>query len=117
MNKNYDHALIEPSCQKLWDAVVDVYDQSRPTFSIVLAPPNSNNQLHLGHALNGTINDVLKRYYHLKGYNTVFIPGTDHAGLSTELAVTKKLLKEGKNKNTMTRTEFLKEVDEWAKIL
>lgn len=114
MDSNYDHKSIEEKCENMWSKFKEEYSESKKTFSIVLAPPNANNILHLGHALNSTINDVLCRYHKLLDYNISFIAGTDHAGLSTELAVSKKLLKEGKNKNKMTKEEFLIEADNWV---
>ncbi|MGH9548953.1 MAG: class I tRNA ligase family protein, partial [Terriglobales bacterium] len=85
----------------------------KPQFSCALPPPNITGNLHMGHALNGTLQDVLIRLKRMQGYNVLWQPGTDHAGISTQMQVEKKLKKEGKNRHQLGREEFTKEVWQW----
>lgn len=85
----------------------------KPGFSIVIPPPNVTGSLHLGHALNNTLQDMLCRYYRLRGREVLWIPGTDHAGIATQNVVEKQLAKEGTTKNQMGRDAFVKRVWEW----
>ncbi|RME90029.1 MAG: valine--tRNA ligase [Candidatus Hydrogenedentota bacterium] len=82
-------------------------------FSMVIPPPNVTGSLHLGHALNHTIQDILARYHRMKGDLTLWVPGTDHAGIATQNVVEKLLAKEGKSRMDMTREEFEKRVWQW----
>ena len=82
-------------------------------FSIVIPPPNVTGNLHMGHALNNSIQDLLVRFHRLKGYETLWQPGTDHAGIATELVVEKKLSEKNQSKNLLGREKFLKEVWNW----
>ena len=85
----------------------------RPCFSIALPPPNITGNLHLGHALNGTLQDILIRWHRMQGYNVLWQPGTDHAGIATQMVVERKLKKEGLSRHKLGREEFLKHVWEW----
>ena len=80
------------------------------TFTIVIPPPNVTSILHMGHGLNNTIQDILIRYKRMSGYETLWIPGTDHAGIATQNVVERELAEEGKKKNDFTREEFEKRV-------
>jgi len=88
-------------------------DKPGPAFSIVIPPPNVTGQLHLGHALNVTLQDIIVRMRRMQGYNTLWVPGTDHAGIATQNAVEKDLAKEGKNRHQLGRDKFEAKVWEW----
>jgi valyl-tRNA synthetase len=85
----------------------------KPPFSIALPPPNITGNLHMGHALNGTLQDVLIRLKRMQGYNVLWQPGTDHAGISTQIVVERQLKKEGKNRHELGREKFVERVWEW----
>jgi len=85
----------------------------RPNFSVALPPPNITGNLHMGHALNGTIQDVLIRLKRMQGYNVLWQPGTDHAGISTQMVVERQLKKEGINRHQLGREKFIEKVWEW----
>jgi len=87
----------------------------KPRFSIALPPPNITGNLHMGHALNGTLQDMLIRLKRMQGYNVLWQAGTDHAGISTQMVVERKLKKEGRNRRQMGREAFLEEVWQWRK--
>lgn len=82
-------------------------------FSIVIPPPNITGQLHLGHALNVTLQDIIVRTRRMQGYNTLWVPGTDHAGIATQNAVEKDLAREGKNRHQLGRDKFVERVWQW----
>jgi len=86
---------------------------SKPPFSIVIPPPNVTGSLHMGHALNNTLQDVIARYKRAKGFNVLWLPGCDHAGIATQNVVERELKKEGKKKADLGREEFLKRIWEW----
>ncbi len=88
-------------------------DPSRPSYSIVIPPPNVTGNLHMGHALNGTIQDVLIRYHRMLGENACWLPGTDHAGIATQNVVEKRLRAEGLTKEDLGREEFAERVWAW----
>ncbi len=88
-------------------------DQPGKAFSMVIPPPNVTGQLHLGHALNVTLQDIIVRMRRMQGYNTLWVPGTDHAGIATQNAVEKDLAKEGKNRHQLGREKFEAKVWEW----
>ena len=82
-------------------------------FSIVIPPPNVTGRLHMGHALNNSLQDVLIRFKRMKGFETLWQPGTDHAGIATQAIVEKNLEKENLNKNSLGRDAFIKRVWNW----
>ena len=86
---------------------------SKKPFSIVIPPPNVTGILHMGHALNNTIQDILIRYHRMRGYETLWVPGTDHAGIATQNVVERELAKEGKTRNDLGREKFLERVWQW----
>lgn len=90
-------------------------DKTKESYCVMMPPPNVTGKLHMGHALDGTIQDVLVRYKRMNGYNTLWLPGTDHAAISTEMKVVQKLAKEGKTKQDLGREKFLEEAWEWTK--
>ncbi|MCX6811251.1 MAG: valine--tRNA ligase [Candidatus Berkelbacteria bacterium] len=93
----------------------DLCSEKAKPFTIVLPPPNITGSLHMGHALNATIQDVLIRYYRMKGYRTLWVPGLDHAGIATQNMVEKELAKSGKTRHDVGRAELLKLLKDWEK--
>jgi valyl-tRNA synthetase len=116
--KAYEHREVEARWYRFWKERGyfhgDENDRSRPPFSIVLPPPNVTGQLHLGHALTATLQDILIRWKRMSGFNTLWLPGTDHAGIATQMIVEKELQKtEGKSRHDLGRDEFLRRVWVW----
>ena len=91
-------------------------DQNKPSFSIQLPPPNITGILHMGHAFNQTVMDSLTRYHRMAGYNTLWLPGTDHAGISAQIVVERQLEKQGIDPHSLTREEFMQKVLEWKEF-
>ena len=91
-------------------------DPKKPAFSIQLPPPNITGILHIGHAFNQTVMDTLTRYHRMAGYNTMWLPGTDHAGIATQIVVERKLEKEGISRRDMKREDFIAKIWEWQKF-
>ena len=85
----------------------------RPGYSIVIPPPNVTGVLHMGHALNNTMQDILCRYRRLRGDNVLWMPGTDHAGIATQNVVEKKLAEEGTDRHQLGREKFIEAVWQW----
>lgn len=101
MDKNYDHAKYETDIYKLWEksgAFSPSADKSQEPFSIIMPPPNANDPLHVGHAMFVAIEDILIRYHRMKGDSTLWLPGTDHAGIETQFVFEKKLAKQDKSR-------------------
>jgi len=117
--KKYDHSVSEKKIHDFWEKK-DLFKasstKSKKTFSIVIPPPNITGRLHMGHALNSSLQDVLIRYYRMNGYETLWQPGTDHAGIATQAIVEKNLAKENIYKNDIGREAFLKKVWEWKAV-
>ena len=90
-------------------------DENAPAFSIVIPPPNVTGSLHMGHALQHTMMDVLTRYKRMCGFRTLWLPGIDHAGISTQLMVTRELKKEGTNRHELGREKFVERVWKWKR--
>ena len=88
-------------------------DRSNPTYSVVIPPPNVTAALHLGHALNNTLQDVLVRYHRMHGFNTLWMPGTDHAGIATQTVVEKRLIQSGSSRLELGRDAFVEKTKEW----
>ena len=112
----YNHSIQEKKIYDFWeknDLFKPKSKKSKKTFSMVIPPPNITGRLHMGHALNNSLQDVLTRYYRMNGFETLWQPGTDHAGIATQAIVEKNLLKENINKNEIGRENFLKKVWEW----
>jgi valyl-tRNA synthetase len=115
--KAYVPADAEPAVRAAWRAS-DVFHaepvaEGTPTYSIVIPPPNVTAALHLGHALNNTLQDVLIRYHRMRGDVTLWMPGTDHAGIATQTVVEKRLLAEGVRRLEMGREAFVAKTQEW----
>lgn len=91
-------------------------DKTKESYCIMMPPPNVTGKLHMGHALDETIQDILIRFKRMQGYNTLWLPGSDHASISTEMKVVEKLKKEGTTKQELGRDGFLKEAWDWTKL-
>ena len=91
-------------------------DPTKPAFSIQLPPPNITGILHMGHAFNQTVMDTLTRYHRMAGYNTMWLPGTDHAGIATQIVVERQLEKQGIKRRDMKREDFIAKIWEWQKF-
>jgi valyl-tRNA synthetase len=112
----YNHLIQEKKIYDFWEKnnlFRPIVKKSKKTFSIVIPPPNITGKLHMGHALNNSLQDVLIRYYRMNGYETLWQPGTDHAGIATQAIVEKNLSKENLDKNIIGRDKFLEKVWEW----
>jgi len=112
----YDPKELEERWYRFWDEKGFFYaevDDPRPSFCITIPPPNVTGSLHMGHALNHTIHDIVARYKRMKGYNVLVVPGTDHAGIATQVVVEKELAKEGKTRHDLGREKFLERVWQW----
>ena len=116
--KKYNHSNEEKLISDYWiknNCFKPKKGKLNKNFSIVIPPPNVTGRLHMGHALNNTLQDVLIRFKRMKGYETLWQPGTDHAGIATQAIVEKKLEKENLNKNEIGRDAFIKRVWGWKK--
>ena len=114
--KTYNPAGLEERLYKKWEDNGYFHaevDRSKKPFTIVMPPPNITGQLHMGHALDNTMQDILIRYKKMQGYNTLWQPGTDHASISTEVRVSQSLKEQGIEKNDLGREGFLEKVWEW----
>ncbi len=110
----YIHSVVEDEIYSYWEKNnLFKPKKSQKKFSIVIPPPNVTGSLHMGHALNNSIQDLLTRYYRMNNYETLWQPGTDHAGIATQALVEKKLNSENIKKSDLGREEFIKKVWEW----
>ena len=117
MDKNYDAKAAEAKWYPIWEKNGYFHQEpdGREPYSVVIPPPNVTGILHMGHALNQTIQDILVRWRRMQGKNTLWLPGTDHAGIATQNVVEKALKKEGKRRQDLGREAFLERVWEWKK--
>ncbi len=116
LSKSYVFAEVEEKWLSRWQELgcfTATMEEGRPSFSIVIPPPNVTGVLHVGHALNNTMQDVLTRYHRMCGHNTLWVPGTDHAGIATQNVVEKQLATEGKNRHDLGREAFIERVWQW----
>lgn len=116
LTKGYDHHQVEEKWFQFWlekGYFRAEVDWDSPYFSIVIPPPNVTGSLHMGHALNNTLQDILVRWSRMRGLVTLWLPGTDHAGIATQNVVEKKLAAEGQNRWELGREKFLEKVWEW----
>ncbi|MDP6943044.1 MAG: class I tRNA ligase family protein, partial [Myxococcota bacterium] len=114
--KAYEHADVESSWYPIWteQGYFHAEDASdKPPYAIMIPPPNVTGSLHMGHALTLTIEDVLIRWRRMQGYNTLWMPGTDHAGIATQMVVERELQKDGVSRHDLGREAFLDKVWEW----
>jgi valyl-tRNA synthetase len=116
--KGYSPAEVEDKWYKYWEenGLFKAEDKSdKPPYCIVIPPPNVTGVLHMGHALNNTLQDILCRYKRMKGFNVLWQPGTDHAGIATQNVVEKALALEGTDRHAIGREKFIERVWEWRK--
>ena len=116
-NSKYNHITIENKIYKYWEKnkFFKPRKNKQKSFSIVIPPPNVTGSLHMGHALNNSLQDLLVRFYRMNGYETLWQPGTDHAGIATQAVVEKQLAKKGISKKSLGRKKFIEEVWKWKK--
>jgi len=116
--KTYDPSDFEDRIYQSWNdrgAFTPVIDKNKPHYSIVIPPPNITGQLHMGHALDNTLQDILIRYKRMKGFSTLWLPGTDHASIATEAKIVEAMRKEGITKDDIGREGFLERAWDWKK--
>jgi valyl-tRNA synthetase len=116
MEKEYDYLPIEEKWYAIWEKAGYFHadeTSERKSYSIVIPPPNITGSLHMGHALNNTLQDVLVRWKRMQGCNTLWMPGTDHAGIATQNVVERQLQKKGLNRDQIGREEFVRLVWRW----
>jgi valyl-tRNA synthetase len=114
--KSFDPAAIEERWYPVWESrgyFAAGLDKDKPAFSIQLPPPNVTGILHMGHAFNHTIMDALARCHRMRGFNTLWLPGTDHAGIATQIVVERQLEMQGVARKSMQREDFIAKVWEW----
>lgn len=118
LEKNYNPKDFEDKIYKIWENqgyFKGIIDNDKKPFTIVMPPPNVTGNLHLGHALNNTIQDILIRKNRMDGYSALWVPGTDHASIATEAKVVSKLKEEGKSKESLGRDGFLEASWDWTR--
>ncbi len=118
LEKNYNPADIEQRLYDKWENNKYFHaevDRSKKPFTIVMPPPNITGQLHMGHALDNTIQDILIRTKRMQGYEALWVPGTDHASIATEAKIVEKMREEGVTKEDLGREKFLDRAWEWKK--
>ena len=114
--KSFEPSPIEAHWGPLWEQrglYKPTLDEAKPSFCIQLPPPNVTGTLHMGHAFNQTIMDSLTRYHRMLGHNTLWIPGTDHAGIATQIVVERQLQEKGQNRHDLGRKNFVAKIWEW----
>ncbi|MFO1226577.1 valine--tRNA ligase [Roseateles sp.] len=114
--KSFEPAALEAHWGPKWEAsglYAPTLDASKPSFSIQLPPPNVTGTLHMGHAFNQTVMDSLTRYHRMLGHNTLWVPGTDHAGIATQIVVERQLQAAGQSRHDLGRKNFVARVWEW----
>ena len=116
LNKVYDPKAVESEIYKMWEEGGYFHaerDESKKPFTIVMPPPNVTGQLHMGHAMDATLQDSIIRFKRMQGYNALWIPGVDHAGIATQIKVEEELCKEGLTRYDLGREKFLERVWDW----
>ncbi|WP_439104718.1 valine--tRNA ligase [Celeribacter marinus] len=117
MEKTFDANEAEQRIYDAWEAAgafkAGAHASREETFTVMIPPPNVTGALHVGHAFNNTIQDILVRWHRMRGFDTLWQPGQDHAGIATQLMVEKELAKSGQKRTDFTRPEFLEKVWEW----
>jgi valyl-tRNA synthetase len=116
LDKSYDPHQVEDKWYRYWEEhgyFRADEDSEQKAYSIVIPPPNVTGVLHIGHALNNTLQDILIRFKRMEGYNVLWMPGTDHAGIATQNVVEKQLLEEGLDRHTLGRDKFIERVWKW----
>jgi valyl-tRNA synthetase len=119
--KSYEPGAIETrwaaywTAEKLFSVPTPPEGETRPVFTLLLPPPNVTGRLHMGHMLNQTQMDIIVRWHRMRGFITLWLPGTDHAGIATQMMVEKQLTKEGKKRRDLGREKFVERVWEWKR--
>src|SRR5688572_13007492 len=116
--KAYDPSATERKWYAFWEAnelfrAVNDANDARPTYVIAMPPPNVTGSLHMGHACRTTFEDVLIRYHRMRGFNALWVPGTDHAGIATQVVVERQLQEQGSSRHDLGREAFVQKVWEW----
>src|SRR3984893_5646427 len=120
--KSYEPGAIETRWadywikEKLFSVKTPPEGETRPVFTLLLPPPNVTGRLHMGHMLNQTQMDIIVRWHRMRGFITLWLPGTDHAGIATQMMVERQLAKEGKKRRDLGREKFIERVWEWKKL-
>ena len=116
LDKRYDPKSFEQRLYQMWEKAgyfTPETDPERPSFSIVIPPPNVTGRLHIGHALVNTLQDIIVRWKRMSGFNTLWVPGTDHAGIATQMIVERHLMKQGISRFELGREKFVEKIWEW----
>ena len=116
--KQYDPSEVEDRTYQFWCDKKYFHakrEKGKKTYTIVIPPPNITGQLHMGHALDNTLQDILIRYHRMAGYDTLWLPGTDHASIATEAKIVEAMRKEGITKDDLGREKFLERAWDWKK--
>ena len=119
LNEKFNPKDFEDKIYKEWEEkgyFKPSMDKTKESYCIMMPPPNVTGKLHMGHALDDTLQDILIRFKRMQGYNTLWLPGSDHAAISTEMKVVEKLKKEGKTKQELGREKFLEEAWDWTRL-
>ena len=119
MENNFNYSKREDEIYKNWEEkgyFKPSMDKTKESYCIMMPPPNVTGKLHMGHALDASIQDFLIRYKRMQGFNTLWLPGTDHAAISTEMKVVQSLREQGIKKSDLTREQFLEKAWEWTKL-
>ena len=119
LDKRYDPKEIEKRWYDFWierEYFKSESGSEKPSYCVVIPPPNVTGSLHIGHALNFTLQDIMVRWKRMSGFNTLWLPGTDHAGIATQNVVEKKLQGEGLDRHSLGREKFVEKVWEWKKL-
>jgi valyl-tRNA synthetase len=122
LSKSYEPGAIETRWaeywirEKLFSVPTPPEGETRPVFTLLLPPPNVTGRLHMGHMLNQTQMDIIVRWHRMRGFITLWLPGTDHAGIATQMMVERDLAKEGKRRRDLGREKFIERVWEWKKL-
>src|ERR1700688_4684395 len=120
--KSYEPGAIETRWadywikEKLFSVPTPPPGETRPVFTLLLPPPNVTGQLHMGHMFGQTQMDIVVRWHRMRGFLTLWLPGTDHAGIATQMMVERQLATEGKKRRDMGREAFIERVWEWKKL-
>ena len=117
--KTFEPADIEARWTEHWERrgeFTPTLNAEKASFSIQLPPPNVTGTLHMGHAFNQTIMDSLTRYHRMQGHNTLWVPGTDHAGIATQIVVERQLEQQGQSRHALGRAGFVEKVWQWKHV-
>ena len=114
LDKAYDPHAIETRIYQAWEQAGTFQPRGQgPAYCIMIPPPNVTGSLHMGHAFNNTVMDALTRWHRMRGFNTLWQPGTDHAGIATQMVVERQLNAEGKTRHDLGREQFIERVWSW----